>query len=104
MAKGQTATYIELCSGGFAAHVFAPCHFTGILAKVGPGNVVMLANLRAPQPGDIAFGLVRAGAVLAVSLAMINPLHFKAGMKIIPSPCLVGVDDAPSGDAPAAGE
>jgi hypothetical protein len=32
---------------------------------------------------------------------MIDSLHLEARTKIIPSPCLVGVDDAPSGDAPA---
>jgi hypothetical protein len=101
MAKGQTATCIELGSGGFAAYIFTPRHFASILAEMRPGNVMMFANLRAPQPGDITFGLVRACAALAVSFTMIDPLHFKAGMKMIPSACLVGVDDASSGDAPA---
>ena len=63
--------------------------------------MVMLTNLRASQPQDIAFRLVRAGAVLAVSFAMIDPLHFKARMEIVPSSCLVGVDSAASGDATA---
>ena len=63
--------------------------------------MVMLTNLRASQPRDIAFRLVRAGAVLAVSFAMIDPLHFKARMEIVPSSCLVGVDSAASGDATA---
>jgi hypothetical protein len=101
MAKGQTATCIELRAGGFAAHVLAPRHFAGILAKMGPGDVLMLADLRAPEPGDIAFGLVRAGAIRAIRLAMIDPLHLEARMKIVPSPCLVGVDDASSGNASA---
>jgi len=61
--------------------------------------MVMLTNLRASQPRDIAFRLVRAGAVLAVSFAMIDPLHFKARMEIVPSSRLVGVDGAASGDA-----
>ena len=63
--------------------------------------MVMLANLCAPEPRDVAFCLVCAGAIRTIRLAMIDPLHFEARMKIIPSPCLVGVDDAPSGDAPA---
>ncbi len=95
------ATCIEVGSGGFAAHVFAPCHFAGILAEMRPCNMVMLANLCAPEPRDVAFCLVCAGAIRTIRLAMIDPLHFEARMKIIPSPCLVGVDDAPSGDAPA---
>ena len=92
MAQGQTATCIELGSGGVAAHIFAPRHFAGILAEMRPGNMVMLADLRASQPRDIAFRLVRAGAVFAVSFAMIDPLHFKARMEIVPSARLVGVD------------
>src|SRR5271168_1777041 len=99
MAYGQAAACIELGSGGVAAHIFAPRHFAGILAEMRPGDMVMLADLRASQSGDIAFRLVRAGAVFVVSFAMIDPLHFKARMEIIPSSCLVGVDGAPSGDA-----
>jgi hypothetical protein len=64
-----------------------------------PGNVMMLADLRAPQPGEKALRLVRAGAISAIRLAMIDPLHLETRMKIIPSPCLVSMDDAPSGDA-----
>ena len=101
MAQGQTATCMESGSGGVAAHVFAPRHFVRILAEMRPGDMVMLANLRAPQPRDIAFRLVRAGAVLAVGFAMIDPLHFKARMEIVPSSRLVAVDGAASGDATA---
>jgi hypothetical protein len=72
MAKGQAATCIELGSGGAAAHVFAPRHFAGILAKVRPGNMMVLANLGASQTRDIAFRLVRAGAVFAIGFAMID--------------------------------
>jgi len=71
VAQGHTATCIELGSGVVAAHVFAPRHFAGILAEIRPGDVVVLTDLGAPQPGDIAFRLVRAGAILAVSFAMI---------------------------------
>lgn len=60
--------------------------------------MVVLANLRASQPRDVALRLVRAGAVLAVGFAMIDPLHFKARMEIVPSSRLVGVDRASSSD------
>src|SRR3974390_2479300 len=99
MAQGQTATCMELGSGGVAAYVFAPRHFAGILAEMRPGDMVMLTNLGPSQPGDIAFRLVRAGAVLAVGFPMIDPLHFKARMKVVPSSRLVGMDNAASGDA-----
>ena len=62
---------MELGSGG-GAHVFAPRHFAGILAEMWPGDMVMLTNLRTSQPGDIAFRLVRAGAVLAASRRLIR--------------------------------
>ena len=76
---------MELGSGGVAAPVFAPRHFAGILAEMRPGDMVMLTNLRASQPGDIAFGLVSgAGAIFAVGFPMIDPLHFKGRMKIVP--------------------
>jgi len=101
MAQGQTATCIELRAGGLPANVFAPRDFAGILAEMRPGNVMMLAYLRAPKPGDITFCLVCAGAIRAIRLAMIDPLHLEARMKIIPSPCLAGVDDGSSGDASA---
>ena len=101
MAENRAATCVKLRTGGFPAHVFAPCHFAGVLIKMGPRDMVMLADLRPPQPGEIALRLVCAGAIRAIRLAMIDPLHLEARMKIIPSPCLVGMDDAPSGDAPA---
>src|SRR5208283_1596284 len=49
----------------------------------------------------LAFRLVRAGAILGVSFAMIDPLHVKARMKFVPRSGLVGVDSAASGDATA---
>ena len=85
MAQCQAATCMELGSGGVAAHVFAPRHFAGTLAEMRPGDMVMLTYLRASLPGDIAFGLVRAGAIFAVGFPMIDPLHFEGRMKIVPS-------------------
>ena len=67
----------------------------------GARDMVMLADLRPPQPGEIALRLVCAGAIRAIRLTMIYPLHLEGRMKIIPSPCLVRVDNAPSGDAAA---
>ena len=99
MAQCQATTCMKLGSGGVAAHVFAPRHFAGILAEMRPGDMVMLTNLRASQPQDIAFCLVRAGAIFAVGFPMIDPLHFKGRMKIVPSSRLVGMDNAASGDA-----
>ena len=59
----------------------------------------MPTSLRAPQPGDIALRLVRAGAILAVGIPIIDALHFKARMKIVPGSRFVGMDNAAFGDA-----
>jgi hypothetical protein len=101
MAENRAATCVKLRTGGFPAQVFTPSHFAGVLIKMGPRDMVMLADLRLPQPGEIALRLVCAGAIRAIGLTMIDPLHLEACMKIIPSPGLVGMDDAPSGDAAA---
>jgi hypothetical protein len=61
---------------------------------------MMLADLRAGQLGIITFSLVRTGTILAGCLTVIDPFHFETGVKVIPSPCLVGMDTAPSGDVP----
>ena len=94
MAQCQAATCMELGSwGGVAAHVFAPRHFarhTGF--EMRPGDMVMLANLCASQSGDVAFRLVRAGAIPAIGVSMVDPLHFKGRMKIVPSSRLVGME------------
>jgi hypothetical protein len=42
---------------------------------------------------------IRASAVEAVSLLMIDPLHFVVAMQGIPSSAFVGVDDGALGDA-----
>ena len=101
MAENSAATCVKLRTGGFPAHVFTPSHFAGILIKMGPRDMMMLTDLRPPQPGEIALRLVCAGAIRAIRLTMIDPLHLEGRMKIIPSPCLVRVDNAPSGDAAA---
>jgi len=42
MAQGQTATCMELGSGGVTAHVFALRHFARIQAEMRPGDMVMI--------------------------------------------------------------
>ena len=83
------------------AHVFAPRHFAGILAKIWSGNMMVLADFGAAEPGEITFRPVRAGAIRTIRLAVIDPLHLERSMQIVPSPRLVRMDDAPTGDAPA---
>jgi len=46
------------------ALVLTPGHLDGIGSQVLAADVVVLAQLGAAQTGEVAFGLVRAGAVL----------------------------------------
>jgi hypothetical protein len=72
MAENRAATCVKLRTGGFPAHVFTPSHFAGILIKMRSGNMVMLADFGAAEPGEIALRLVCAGAIRAIGLAMIE--------------------------------
>lgn len=65
-----------------------------------PGNVVVLAELGAAEPAEVAFRLVRASAVLAHELdGVIDALHVVSGHKAIPTRRFVGVDNGAGSDA-----
>jgi hypothetical protein len=49
------------------------------------GNVVVMLNLATAYPAEKFFRPIRASAVLAVCLLMLDPLHFKAAMQRIPN-------------------
>lgn len=81
--------------------VFAPSHLLGVGLQVGPGDVVMHADLCAPDPREKAFRIVRAGALVAVGVFVVDPLHVEACVvERVPRVCLVGVDRAARPDAP----
>ena len=53
-----------LRSVGLAAHILAPCHLAGILAKIFAADTVVLAELGTAQASEIAFNLIGAGAIV----------------------------------------
>ncbi len=49
-------------------------------AQIVASDMVMVADLGAPETAKIFLGPIRAGAVEAVGFLMVDPLHFKAIM------------------------
>jgi hypothetical protein len=49
-----------------AAVVPAPCHLVAVGAEMPPADVMVNAHLGAAQTGEVAFRLVRAGAVIGM--------------------------------------
>ncbi len=54
-------------------------------------DVMVLPADHATQPREIALGLIGAGAVEAISLAVIDPMCLEVGVKRIPMTGFVGV-------------
>jgi hypothetical protein len=82
VAERQSADGTELVAIGVAASSFAPGHFAGILAEMRPGNVMVLADLGAAEPGEIAFRLVRASAIGAIGAVVIEPSYDATGPRM----------------------
>jgi hypothetical protein len=57
--------------------------------------MVVVADLGTAHAREKFFGPIGASAVQAVSLLVIDALHFEAGMEVVPSGRLVGIDDRP---------
>jgi hypothetical protein len=54
--------------------------------------MVVMAEFTSAQPGEIGFRAVGAGAVHAVALLMVDPLHGEAGVQLVPGGALVGMN------------
>jgi hypothetical protein len=77
-----------------AAVVLPPRHFVAVGAEMPAADVMMNAHLGATQAGEIAFRLVRAGAVIGHVLdRVIDALHCEAGMQDVPCIRLVRMHD-----------
>jgi len=61
----------------------------------------MMADLGAAQAAEIAFRVVRASAVRAVSFRMVDAEHFVFPVQAIPRLGFVGIDDRSLGDGSA---
>ena len=63
--------------------------------------MVMVANFGAAHAAEKFLCPIRAGAVEAVRLFVIDPLHFELAVQAIPRCRFVGIDDGSLGDAGA---
>jgi hypothetical protein len=55
--------------------------------------VVETPDLDAAHTAEKFLCLIRASTVEAIRLLMVDPLHFEAAMRIVPSPGFVGMDN-----------
>ncbi len=85
------------------AQVLPPCRFLGVADEIGAGDVVMVAKLGTAQAGEVGLRPVGAGAVDAVAVLVVDPLHGEPGMKRVPGRALVGVHHGAVGDPLADG-
>src|SRR3984885_5585555 len=90
---------VDLLAVADAAAVLTPRHFLGVAEKIPPGDMVMVPEFAAPQAREIGFGGIGAGAVEAVGFLMVDPLHRKAGVQLVPGGALVGMQRGALGDA-----
>lgn len=98
-AHRQRRDPVHLFAIRHAAMILAPGRLLRIAKQIGSGDVVVMADLGAAKAAEIALSIVRASAVFAISLLMIDALHFEAGVEAIPRGCFVGMDDRALGDA-----
>jgi len=99
LAEGKGGQAAHLVPIGHAAVIFPPRGFLSVAEEVGAGDVVMVPGFGAAEAAEILLSKVRARAVLAVGLAVIDPLHLESGMQGIPARRFVGMDDGALGDA-----
>ena len=60
--------------------------------------MMVMANFGAAQAAEKSFRHIGASSVQAVGFLVIDALHFKAGVKVIPSVGIVGIDDGSFGN------
>lgn len=71
--------------------IFAPRGLLREPYEVRPGDVVVVANLRATEAAEKTLRYIGASAVEAVSLLVVDAVHFVAGVKVIPAASLIGM-------------
>ena len=96
---GEAGNPADLIAVRHPAVVLAPRGLLSVAEQIGSGDVVVMADFATAQPAEIAFGAIRACTVQAVGFLMVDALHFEAGVKVIPSVRLVGMDDCSFGNA-----
>ena len=66
--------------------IFAPGQFPHVAQQVDAGDMMIVADLAAPRPGEEGFRLVRAGIRGGVFDRVVDPLGVDAGMQRDPFP------------------
>src|SRR5689334_5887698 len=72
--------------------IFAPGQLPRIPQKISPGDVMIVADLAAPRPGEEGLRAVGAGVVVGVLDGVVDPPGVEAGMQRVPGRGFVGVD------------
>jgi len=85
------------------AQVLWTCRLLRVSDEIGAGDVVVVPQLTAAQAGEVGLCPVGAGAVDAVAVLVVDPLHGEHGVKGVPGRALVGVHHGAVGDPVAEG-
>src|SRR4051812_6681255 len=83
-AHRQPRDAINLLAVADAAQVLAPGRLLGVANKIGSGDMVVVSEFAAPQTREIGFRAVGAGAIDAVALLVVDPLHGEASVQRVP--------------------
>jgi hypothetical protein len=62
--------------------------------EIGTGDMVMVAYLASPHPGEETFGVIRMGLSLvaeAIGFLVVDPVKFVPGMERVPCRSLIGI-------------
>src|SRR6185369_6152333 len=94
----QPGHAVDLLAVADAAQVLAPGGLLGVAQKIPPGDVVVMTEFAAAQTREVGFRAIGAGAVDAVALLVVDPLHGEAGMQRIPGRALIGMNHGALGD------
>ncbi len=78
--------------------VVAPGGLLGVADQIGPSNVIVVAKLGTAQAGEVGLRPVGAGAIDAVAVLVVDPLHGKPGVQRVPCWALVGMHHGAPGD------
>ncbi len=65
------------------AVILAPSHLAGVGHEVAARDVMVRANLRPAQAGQVTLGLVRANPIVEEGDGVVDPVHVIAGVTLI---------------------
>ena len=88
----QADNTVRLLAVADAAEVLAPGCLLGIAEEIRPSDMVVMPELAPAQAGEVGFRAIGAGAVNAVAVLMVDPLHGEPGVQLIPGRALVAVN------------